>query len=226
MNRPTDVESTTLRVGVYGGTFDPIHYGHLRCAWEVAEALKLNRLHMIPAGSPPLRGQPGADGPDRSAMLSMALAERQAAPELVCDDRELGRQGPSYTFDTLQEFRSEYPSCCLWLVLGEDAFSRFDRWYRWDEFLALTNLLIVPRPGFTEARSPAIASLVERAQVPLEAALDAEAGALVELTITPLAISATEVRALLAAGRSPRFLTPDSVIDYIQTRSLYKMGVQ
>lgn len=226
MTQSTDSGSPIMRIGVYGGTFDPIHYGHLRCAWEVAEALKLDRLHMIPAGAPPLRGQPGAEGSDRSAMLKMALAERQAVPALVCDDRELRRRGPSYTFDTLMEFRTEYPSCCLWLVLGEDAFSRFDQWYRWDEFLSLTNILVVPRPGFTGARSQAIASLVERSQVPLDEAMEAGTGALVELTITPLAISATEVRTLLGADRSPRFLTPDSVIDYIHARSLYKMSVQ
>lgn len=226
MNPSADHKQPLLRVGVYGGTFDPIHYGHLRCAWEVAEALQLDELHLIPAGAPPLRGQPGASGPDRSAMLKMALAERQTSPALVCDDRELNRQGPSYTFDTLQEFRVENPSCALWLVLGEDAFSRFDRWYQWDQFLALTNILIVPRPGFTGTRSQAIVELVDRARVPVKEALDFTAGALVEMTITPLAISATEVRALLGTGRSPRFLTPDSVIDYISARSLYKMSVQ
>jgi len=131
-------------VGVYGGSFDPVHFGHLRSALEVKQQLGLNQLRFIPAGNPPHKSGPVVNAADRVEMLELSIAD---CPGLVVDQREIERHKPSYTFDTLEELQNELPQAQLTLIIGTDQFSVFDTWHRWRELLGLANLAVMERPG-------------------------------------------------------------------------------
>lgn len=209
-------------VAVFGGTFDPVHLGHLRPALEVAEALAVSELRMMPARIPPHRGDPGASADDRVAMLERALAGQD---RLVLDRRELERDGPSYSVDTLASLREEFPDRPLALVVGEDAFAGFSQWHRWQDIPALAHLVVMTRPGAPRVLDAALEDLRARCRVDDAAALHgAPAGRLLALPVTPLDIAASDIRALLAAGRDPRWLLPGPVLDYIRERGLYGAG--
>lgn len=209
-------------VAVFGGTFDPVHLGHLRPALEVAEALAVSELRMMPARIPPHRGDPGASADDRVAMLERALAGQD---RLVMDRRELERDGPSYTVDTLASLREEFPDRPLALVVGEDAFAGFSQWHRWQDIPGLAHLVVMTRPGAPRVLDAALEDLCARCRVDEAATLHgAPAGGLLALPVTPLDIAASRIRALLAAGRDPRWLLPGPVLDYIRERGLYGAG--
>jgi len=207
-------------IGILGGTFDPIHCGHLRSALEVQEQLSLRALHLIPCHVPPHRSPPVAAAEHRAAMAARAVA---GVPGFVLDRRELRRPGPSYTVVTLEELRSEFgPNTPLLLLLGRDALAGFARWERWRAIPTLAHLVVLERPG----ESPTAADLpvpegVQRAPT-AEALGSAPAGLLWSQPVTQLAISATFIRQQLHAGYSARFLVPDSVYDYIQHKGLYR----
>ncbi len=202
-------------IGIFGGTFDPIHYGHLRTALEVAEHFGLTSMYLIPGKVPPHRPQPQANAAQRLAMLQAAVANE---PTLVIDDRELKREGLSYTVLTLESLRAELGTQePILLTLGTDAFLHFQTWHRWQDILRLAHLVVVHRPGY---RLPAdgwyAEKLMDNAQT-----ITASAGNIFTLGVTQLDISATHLRALLNAGKSARYLLPNSVIDYIQRYKLY-----
>ena len=134
-----------MRIGIYGGTFDPVHYGHLRPAMDVYEAFALDEIRFIPCGQPPHRTQPVASAQQRLAMLHRAIADN---PVFKVDDREVSRAGPSYMIDTLHSLRTDMPEADLYLILGMDAFAGFDRWHRWQDILLLCKLIITHRPEF------------------------------------------------------------------------------
>jgi nicotinate-nucleotide adenylyltransferase len=206
------------RVGVFGGTFDPVHFGHLRPALEIGEALALDELRLIPCHQPPHRGTPGASSADRLAMLYLAVADQ---PQFVVDSRELGRDGPSYSVDTLKSLRDEQPEAMIVLCLGMDAFAGFTRWHRWQEILELAHLLVTPRPDAELPSEPA--QLLADRRVESVSALDAcFAGKIFLQPVTQLAISATAVRELVAAGRDPNFLLPLAVRAYLREHGLYQ----
>lgn len=206
-------------LAVLGGTFDPVHFGHLRPALELAEALDLARVLFVPCGVPPHRGRPGAAAPDRLEMVRLAVAEE---PRFAVDDRELRREGPSYMVDTLQSLRDELgPDRSLILVLGMDAFAGLDRWHRWQRLSELAHLLVMQRPGAGVDPPPALAPLVA-ARVDPAALATRPAGGVAFTCVTGLDIAATSIRALVAAGRSPRFLLPEPVRAYIQSNGLYR----
>lgn len=213
-------------IGILGGTFDPIHAAHLRLAEEVAEACRLEFVRFIPAAVPPHRATPLVTPDDRLQMTRLAIADN---PRFTCDDCELNRSGPSYTFDTLTELRREFgatrPIC---VILGADAFLDLATWHRWHDLFALAHLAVAHRPGFPvdswAARMPqplAREYEARRLMQPL-ATHWAPAGGIATIAITPLDISATRIRDGLRVGRSQRYLIPDSVLDYIQARGLYK----
>lgn len=196
-------------LGVFGGMFDPVHFGHLRAAFELREVLGLERVHFVPAADPPHREPPLADGRCRLEMLQAALA---GEPRFVADDRELRRSGPSYTVLTLEEFRREHGSRPLVLLVGLDAFLGLVGWHRWRELLALAHLAIARRPG---AGLPASGELLEllaerREQDPARLAA-APAGRIFVHAGTQLDIASSEVRQVLQAGRDPRYLMPEAV---------------
>jgi len=196
-------------IAVLGGTFDPVHIGHLRVAWEAAEALEA-QVRLMPAQVPPHRPPPVATAQQRVRMLQLALAGQD---RLTLDTRELERPGPSYTFDTLHSLRAEFGKAqSLILLLGADAFAGLPSWHRWRELFELAHIAILTRPGHAAAWPGELAAVVAPRRVDAASKLrETAAGHVFELAVTALEISASQVRALLAAGREPRWLLPDAL---------------
>jgi nicotinate-nucleotide adenylyltransferase len=210
-------------LGLLGGTFDPIHCAHLEMAREVKDALGLAAVHLIPVGDPPHRHAPVASAADRLAMLALAVADY---PGLVVDDREVRRQGPSYTVLTLSELRAQAPTRPLALLLGADQFLALPTWHRWRDVLGLAHIVVVARPGMPLPATPAAPLDGEwRARHTTDIAVLAKtpAGAVFVQAITPHAISASMIRAALAKGdmAAVRGLLPPAVLAYIEHNHLY-----
>lgn len=214
-------DTSARPVAVFGGTFDPVHYGHLRVAWEVAEQLQCE-VRLLPSAQPPHRAQPGAEAEDRARMLTLALAGQD---RLRLDRRELDRAGPSYSHDTLAELRAELgPERPLIFVVGADAFRSLPSWHRWRELTGLAHLVAMTRPrqrldkldpDLHQAMAGRWTGLVERLR-------NEPCGRVLVVRVTPLAISSSLIRAALAAGRSPQYLLPPAVLDHIGKRKLYR----
>lgn len=213
-------------LGILGGTFDPVHYGHLGFAQDAMRALALDQVRLVPAGQPPHRIPPVASPAHRLAMTRLGCAE---FPGLAVDDREILRQGPSYTVDTLQSFRHENPDMPLALLLGADAARGLAGWHQWQRLFSLAHLVIAERPGAPlEAGSlePALRDEWQRRSTGDASALEhAVAGAIVRVPITPREISSTALRELLARGGAPAVppgLLPPAVLAYIDRNQLYR----
>lgn len=217
---------STGPLGILGGTFDPVHYGHLRLAQEVAGKLKLECVRFITSGTPPHRPAPATPATHRLAMVRLAVSGNAL---FEVDDRELSRAGPGYMVDTLDELRREAgASRPLALLLGADAFLDLATWSRWHELFALAHVVVAHRPGFPvdtwQKRMPQpLAREYESRlmQQPLAVHL-APAGGVAVVAIAALDISATMIRDSLGGGASPRYLLPDSVLAYIQEHALYQ----
>lgn len=212
---------TSAPVGVFGGTFNPVHYGHLRSAVELLERLGLSELRLMPSASPPLRDEPTCSAEHRAAMVELAV---KGEPGLVCDQRELMRSGKSYTIDSLIEIREELGSQrSFCMVLGFDALLKIDRWHRWDELLNWAHVVVIARPGWTLPQDGPVARwLAEHRLMSPQQLREAPAGGVLVEELRPLDISATEVRDLIRAGRSVRYLMPHAVLRYIETHQLYR----
>lgn len=211
-------------LGIFGGTFDPPHLAHLRLAEEAREALGLARVRWIPAGRPPHRTPPRCPATHRLAMVRAAVADHAG---FEVDDAEVLADSPSYTIPTLERLRGELGTRQpLALIVGADAFIGLPTWHRWQDLLALAHLGVATRPGHSllaGALPAALAQLLaaHRADSAAELAA-APAGRILCFDMTPLDISATAVRALLARGASARYLLPDAVLDYIRAHGLYR----
>lgn len=213
-------EPRPRRIGVLGGTFDPVHIGHLRGALEVAESLNLDELRLTPSARPPHRGTPQVSALDRLAMVECAVAG--VAP-LVVDDRELKRDKPSYTIDTLELMRAELAADDqVFLLLGWDAFCGLPTWHRWEELLQHCHILVLQRPDADSEPPDALRNLLAARSVSDPLALKGPSGQIAFVWQTPLAVSATQIRQLLASGKSVRFLVPDAVLAYIDAHGLYR----
>lgn len=214
-------------IGVFGGTFDPIHFGHLRSALEICESLDLKEIRFIPCRIPPHRDSPIAGPLERFAMVNAALAGQ---PNMVADDREIKRDGPSYMVDTLQSLRKELASEPLCLILGMDAFMGLPSWHRWQEILQLAHLVVIHRPGKSlkntdSKQATQVAALLKNHQVKDVKQLQSRtAGCIYLQPITQLDISASKIRDLVAAGKSPRYLLPDVVLQMIKVQKVYEIG--
>lgn len=203
-------------IGILGGTFDPIHYGHLRTALEVAAHFGLAEMRLMLGNVPPHRPQPQATALQRWEMLQLAVANE---PCLQADGRELQRAGYSYSFDTLNGLRAEMgKECPIFLVLGFDAFLNFQSWYCWEGILQQAHLVVVQRPGYSLPPTGWYAPYLTQQRTDLQTT---PAGRVYLCAVTALDIAATRLRTSLQQGDNPRYLLPDSVLDYIQTHQLY-----
>ncbi len=206
-------------IGILGGTFDPVHHGHLRLALEMLDGMGLNEIRLVPARQPPHRDPPIASAADRRTMLEAAVG---TTPGLRVDTRELAREGPSYTVDTLGSFRTEFPERPLCLIMGMDAFCELDTWHNWQRLPELAHIGIARRPGAPMPKSGRPAKLLHEHLIDAPSLLrQTNAGYMLVKDIPPLDITATRIRSLLAAGRNPRYLLPDAVLDVIHERGLY-----
>ena len=217
--------SAASAIGLLGGTFDPIHFAHLRLAEEVAETFDLQQVRLIPACVPPHRGQPQASPAHRLAMTRLAITGN---PRLSVDARELDRSGASYTVDTLAEIRAELGQRPLCLLMGADAFVLLTTWHRWSELFDLAHIIVARRPGFPlEQLASSLPRQLhtqynERLEHEHAAVTSAPAGKVFTHELTALDVSATALRNLIHRNASLRYLLPDSVIAYIQKHHLYK----
>ncbi|MEM7017151.1 MAG: nicotinate-nucleotide adenylyltransferase [Pseudomonadota bacterium] len=207
-------------IGIYGGTFDPIHHGHLRVAIELYERLGLSRVHLIPSARPPHRDIPSTPAELRFEMVQAAV---ENISTLVADDRELRRQGRSYMVDTLlglrDEFGSDEPLC---LLLCMDAFIDLHHWHRWTELIELAHIVIVQRPGSGLQLDDELKVFFERYVIDTTSNLRSQSHGHIFLQPTPeLNISSTAIREMLASKLNPRYLLPDSVLELIHEHQLY-----
>ena len=213
-----------MAIGLLGGTFDPVHFGHLRMATEIAEAFRLDKVIFLPAGLPYHRGRDAhATGDQRLTMLKLAT-QRDARFDV--DDRELRRSGPTYTFDTLSEIRKERGSeVPIFFLTGSDAFRKIDTWHRWNELFDLAHFIVAVRAGDPEWESKGPGAFPRDAWPrmtlnPRELA-GTPAGKVMTYVMTPLAISSTSLRTIAGDGGSIRYLTPDPVVEYVRNHHLY-----
>ena len=218
-------ESALLPLGIYGGTFDPVHLGHLRLAEEAVDCLGLAGVRWIPAGQPLLRDAPRAEARTRLDMVRVATADN---PRFSVDAAEVDAARPSYTVPTLERLRlpevlgSARP---LVLLVGADAFAGMAGWHRWEALFELAHVAVAHRPGYrleTAALPAPLARVVEqRLSEDFACLRSAPAGHIVHFAMTALDISATRIRTSLSKGESVRYLLPDVLVDYIQTHRLY-----
>jgi len=216
-------------IGLFGGTFDPIHFGHLRLATELAEAFRLEQVLFVPNGLPYHRGR-SAHATDEQRLTMLKLATGRDA-RFGVDERELRREGPTYTYDSLLELRRERgPDVPLVFLLGSDAFSRIDTWHRWTELFDLAHFAVAVRADDPEwfKRGPGTFPREAWPRItlnPRELAA-APAGKIMTFAMTPLSISSTAIRALAAEGASIRYLTPDPVAEFIRSHNLYARSTE
>ena len=208
-------------IGILGGTFDPIHNGHLRTALDVQEALGIRRMHFVPLREAVHRDQPGTPAGIRCALVQAAVADQ---PGFVMDDRELRRDGPSYSYYTLESFRQQFPDEPLCFLMGSDAFAGFLTWHRPLEILELAHIAIMQRPE-TGVPGGDLGALLEERLTADEADLhNTPAGRIIRQPVTQLDISATDIRERIALGKSVRYLMPERVLTIIEQLGLYQDG--
>ncbi len=207
-------------IGVLGGTFDPIHHGHLRLALEMSEQLGLEKVHLIVSANPPHRQMPQTPAEMRFEMVKLAIENEK---NLIADDREIKRNRPSYTVETLLEMREEVgkelPIC---LILGMDAFLGLPTWFKWEKLLELTHLIITQRPEINQTFSEPLQKLLEKHQIyDINKIKEKSAGYILFEAVPMLNISATQIRQCFIKKQNPRYLLPESVLKFISQQGLY-----
>lgn len=208
-------------IGLFGGTFDPIHFGHLRTALELVQALDLEEVRLIPCYQPVHRKLPIATPEQRLAMVECAIANESS---LKVDTCEIQRKGPSYTVDTLEMLRKKYPHTPFALIIGIDALLGFPSWHRWEDILKLAHLVVVHRPNYQLPNTGLVADLLKQRLKAASAIHQTLAGSIILHPVTPLEISATDIRKQIATGKNPRYLLPKSVYDYIKKHGVYSVS--
>lgn len=203
------MQATTKPIGIFGGTFDPVHYGHLQVANEAYKQLNLQKIKFIPCNQSPHKEQPIATPAQRVAMLELATENH---PEFTIDTREIVRGGKSYMIDTLTSLKQDYPNTPLCLIMSQDAFAKFNTWHKWQEIIKLAHLIVANRADSQPITAPEILALLKDHQT---------ADRIQMIPINPLPISATTIRELAAAKKKLEELTPNKVSDYIHSNNIY-----
>jgi nicotinate-nucleotide adenylyltransferase len=203
-------------IGINGGTFDPIHYGHLRPALEVQQHLGLDRVLFVPCYQPVHRALPQVSAEQRCAMIELAIENQ---PTFALEKIEIERGGPSYMVDTLDSLKQREPEACLVLMMGTDTFSQFHRWQNWQGILKLANLAIMHRPGEVLPSEGDVGKIYQSHQV---AQLTQASGQIVDMAVTQLEISSTMVRQQIKDGHTADYLLPSNVMEFIQKHGLYQ----
>mgnify|MGYP003574389229 CR=1 FL=1 len=209
-------------IGIFGGTFNPIHNGHLRLALELSERLDLAEVRLIPSAHPPLREQPAVSSQCRLEMVQIAVA---GIEELNVDDRELRRAGVSYTVDTLRSLREDYPHRSLCLILGMDNFLNLPQWHQWEQLIKLAHLLVVRRQNvlLPEQSKNVMWDFWTKYRIfNLDNLRQQKAGCIWLEEIPTLEISATQIRDIIASGKNPHYLLPSSVLEIITKNQFYR----
>ncbi len=207
-------------IGIFGGTFDPIHLGHLELAEQAYQQCQLQQVCFMPCyQSPTKRNLPVATGPERLAMLEIAIKDH----EYFCtDDREIVRGGMSYMVDSLKSLRQEYPEIPLCLIMSMDAFAALDKWYHWQELITLAHLVVANRPESRQISDP-VAELLQQHQVfQADKLQETTAGYIFYLQIPPNPISATQIRSMIKAGQEASSMVKPAVWNFIMQHKLYK----
>ncbi len=209
-------------IGILGGTFDPVHFGHLRMALELYQALDLAHVRLIPCYQPVHRKQPIATAEQRLAMLRKAVASES---NLRVDSCEIKRKGPSYTIDTLKTLHKNHPNTPLCIIMGIDALLSFSSWHKWEEILTLAHLVVAHRPHYQLPQTGIIANLLKERLVQHSIKLKENlAGSILMHPVTALEISSTDIRKQIAQGQNIRFLVPDNVYHYIKQHGTYSIN--
>ncbi len=206
-------------IGVYGGTFDPVHFGHLRTALEVYEFFSLDELRLIPCSRPPHRDAPMASADMRVQMLRLAISKES---DFVVDTREITREGPSYMVDTLESIRAEVADEPLLLIIGADGFKHLSSWFQWERLFDFAHIVVMSRPGEINNSAKEDDFFSSRCSDSIAELEKSSCGFLYFKDVTPLAISATQIRKLIASNKNPGFLLPDQIIEFIRVNKLYK----
>lgn len=207
-------------IGILGGTFDPIHFGHIKPALELLHKLPLQEIRFIPCHIPPHRDTPAATPEQRWAMLNIVV---RSQPGFIADPRELQRDGPSYTVDTLLDLRNELgPDRPLCLIMGNDAFNGLTGWYHWQQILELAHIVVLKRPGSRLPDDGPLADLLLHSSLERPQYLSrSPQGGVLPCEVTPVDISSTAIRNCIQAGESPRYMLPGAVWAYIKRHRLY-----
>ena len=210
-----------MTIAVFGGTFDPVHFGHIEIATQLAEHLRIDSLRLMPCGVPVHRQQPIANANQRLEMLGMAIADR---PQLAIERREVEQSEPSFSIDSLRRIRAEIgPEHTLFMCLGMDALEQLQHWHQWRQLLDYCHIVAVARPGAQRPTKPPLKRWIEQHQSQQPAANESRpCGHLFFCSVNLLDISSTEIRQRLTQRRSIDRLTPDAVIDYIHRHHLYE----
>ena len=213
------VADITGPLAIMGGAFDPVHIGHLRAAVELSELLELSELRFVPSANPPHRDPHIASGEQRVAMLEAAIAD---LPWCKVDQRELHREGPSWSVATMQELRAEYPGRSISMILGMDAFLGLPNWHRWTELLDLAHIVVAYRPGHQPPEQGTLGELLYRVGTDRVADLHkAHCGRILVREVTQLEISSSQIRDFLTRGMDIRYLVPDAVASLLADTDLY-----
>lgn len=212
--------SEIKHIGIFGGMFDPVHFGHLRAALAAQQEFDLDEVRLIPCHHPVHRDEAKVSAQHRISMLHKACKSEK---RLLVDVRECMRPGPSYMIETLQSLRTEYPDDRLYLLVGADAFNNLDGWKRWEKLLDLAHIIVITRPGWDIKPSQAVKKKCQRITVKSFADMcKAEYGKVLIHSFTPLMIASSEIRRLLKEDKSVRYLIPNNVLNYIEKHKLYR----
>jgi len=212
------------RIGVMGGSFNPVHCGHLSVARDVKATLKLDRMALMPAAQSPLKGVHSVSAEHRAAMLELAVASH---PELDLDLRELSRKGPSYTFDSLTELREALGlQASLYFIMGDDLLPSLTRWSRWQEILHYAHVVVVSRPGVFPAVPATVKEWWNHHEMSLEALHQSSCGGVSRVECPLVNVSSTAIRAAIELGSPVSEVIPDTVLEYITRYNLYAVPSQ